>query len=989
MPWSEVGGGSQRATQSGGNAASFSQAFPGDVTAGSLLIAFGWGWRSLHGGPLPVNVSDTLGTVYAVVYTGGMLAGSGDQSNFLAYGIAPSSGPNTVQIDQADAVASFTAWAINEFSGIHPLSPLLDTGADHSTLLDSPPPHADADGVEIAWSLGDARQWLAKALAFRPAETGDALIVGVMSYIYPATTISVTSPAVGIGGTDLAAFSVAITSGGDVTVPSTDEADFSEDDGFTTEKLTWIEHHGDTPHAFAETPLNDRASYHLGFKAGTVLQWARITRGLSDYQGRLEHASAGAVFSDTDRYWRDLVDSEFLPNRPQLYYMIDDERRRLEGVPRLVFNGFCADYAPEQDLTFRVTSCDWLKKTFTRNRRSQQKWQPLIREEDFDVNTTPQDVLNRPGPVVYGRLSDEDEQTVSDSSRATGYLPDPASVTPSATGSPANPVTKRFYFTGLNAIYGDPMIRPWSDHRGETYYISVDQEVPDEQEIRDQGHSGTASVYVEFEIACDDAAAVRVYMGDEHGENIVGLGYAEPMGGSPDAFVFSYGRNPSTGDPLVPVTFPSKPPLRNNTYIPGTLTGGNVTTDTGSGAYALVYTGLRLCPDDVYRCEFLAACNANKDILSVYQGGVRLSDAEVAANFLVPATTEWDAVWPQSRYIAVNGRRYSTVYVDRAYAIAQGLVTSNELGQGDTLLTINLEGIETVGDGTGTLITSPVLQAQHFAQNPGNRPWNAQGWVNTAPFTFSARPDLELVDRTSFAAVSALVNKTAAIVFGFKGEEIGSVDALARWCVSYDFDLGFNRKGQLIATYEPSSVPADVQTFTDVINITERSCSVRDEVGSLFFNVIPYRWGPDYSGRTRTTETVVRGQRIVVKDAGGWQSVAEGEDDVRDATSITNYDQDVARPVLDMHAVRDAATASDVLDRVLTRYKNPLRIVQFTVPLSGTSVDLGDVFKVSSVEGISASGWTDRALRCIRHELDPNNLTVTVTAYDLDRVLNA
>jgi hypothetical protein len=601
-------------------------------------------------------------------------------------------------------------------------------------------------------------------------------------------------------------------------------------DGTVSHPLTWLEHYVEDPvnsvpassnRTYAEVDLCDRSTYYLGYKAPYVLEWAHITRGLSDHQGNLEHLSFGATCSDTSRYFRgllaDAAGTRFFTNRPAVERMIDDDDRRVEGVPRLVANGFISDYEPLGGLKFRLACSDWLRRKGTRSRKSFQKWQPLIIPEDFDVNTTPRGLLNKPAPVIYGSHSDTE------------------------------------------------------------------------------------------------------------------------------------------------------------------------------GAYAPVYTGIRLCPDAVYRTEFLIAGHACKGIPTgeVYVDGVQVSGAALAANWIIPGTAEWTGAGFTEQYLESFGRRYFTLYVERAEAIALNLVTADEVSPGTARLTINIDGIETIGDGTGTLITSLVLQCQHFAENPGDRPWNAQDWVNTSPFFFSAIPALTLVDRASFAAVDALVNLDGAGVIGFNGEAIGTMDVLARFCLSGDFQIGINRFGQLIAAYEPASAPATMQAIDDVTNIEADSLTIQDDVPGRFWNIQPYRYAPDYSGRHLGDAVFVGGVRIVPPDPGGWLSAVNGDTELRDSASITNYDQEIAGQNLDLHFIRDSADALAVVTRRLNRYKNPLRSAQLTVPLSGTSVDLGDIFTVSAVDGISATGWTDRPLRCVRHELNPNQNTVTLEAYDIQRVWDA
>lgn len=595
-------------------------------------------------------------------------------------------------------------------------------------------------------------------------------------------------------------------------------------DGTVSYPLTWIEWHNEDPHAYAEVDLNDRASYYMGYKRATVIQggWAKVTRGLSDWQGQIEHLVFGALHSDTDRRFRgQLGDGEstrFLTNRPRVVRMIDDEERRIEGTPRVVANGFLIDYSTIGGLKFSETCSDFVRRKHSRQRKSLQHWHPLIRVEDFDPNTTPQDALNKPGPVIYGALT------------------------------------------------------------------------------------------------------------------------------------------------------------------------------SSTGAYAPIYTGIRLCPDAVYRSEFLIACHACKGIPT---GEIYIDGVQVAASptiFTVPFTAEWTAaLFPHAGYFEINGFRYFTMYVDRAAAIALNLVTADELSLGSARLTINIQGIESVGDGTGSLITSLVLQCQHFAENAlaPNRPFNTQAWVGIAPLYFSAIPELTYVDRASFADVDGLVGLDGAGVIGWAGEGVGDLDVLARFCLSGDFEVGFSRLGQLIASREPDSAPVDPEDLDDVKNILAETLTIRDNVTARFFNIQPYRWGQFYDRSVDGGEIFEGGVRLVIPSHGGWQSTKDGETDLRDAASISNYDQEVAASSLDLYFLRNSTDAQAIAQRRLDRYKNPLRVVSLEVPLSGTNVDLGDVFTVTAIEGISDSGWTDRPLRCTRHELDPNQNTVTLDAYDIQRVWDA
>lgn len=752
------------------------------------------------------------------------------------------------------------------------------------------------------------------------------------------------------------------------------------DDGTVSTPLTYFNWHHDTGQVKgAEVDLCDRDLYYGGLKPAIVLSWKPITRGLSDKSGQMEHQSFGATVSDTTRTIRGMLDtdaSRYFPNRPWIERMIDDEQRRVEGVPRMVANGFISTYSPDPDLTFSFDCVGWPRRKFTRQRKSQLAWQPIYRVEDFDPNTTPSDVLNRPAPVIYGSLSDLNQATTADSVH-TVYLPDPTAPSGTVNGAPGTTTTWRYYFTAMNGQYGvDPRLQPWSDHRGETYFASVDvASAPDDAALQSQANAGgAASYWVALSCTSADATAVRVYRGLTDGTGIKGLAYAE---GSAGTWTLLDGKNATSGDAIYYAGIDAKPPIRNNTYIPGTLSGGNVTTDTGSGAFQATYTGLRLS-GGVHYSEFAIAAHYCTAINQVYVGGVRVGASDLSTYFTLNTA------------ISYSGFRYCTIHVDRAYAIANGIVSSDELAQGDNLLTVNVDGIEDVGDGTGTLITNLFDQAKHFCENAlaPDRPFNTQDWVGASPIEFSAVPGLTLVDATSFDALAAANSITGAGAIGAFREEIGAMDALALFLISGDFQVGESRKGQLLASREPDEVPTSFTTLTDVINITERSFRISDGVLSDFFNILPYRYGRDLSGRSSGGPLTVNGLRLVLAQSDGWQSTADGVTFVEDTASQFNFDQEISAPQMDLHFIRDASVAIQIVSRVLNRYSFPLRRVTLTVPLSGTSVDLGDVFGVTDIEGIGASGWTNEPLLCERHILDPNTNSVTLSARALLPISN-
>lgn len=130
----EVGSGSQRAVVQNDAGDSVALAYPGSVTSGNLLIVTGTMYNTGSGG-ITAGVTDTLGTSYTVKHYTYSSSTSGDQAaSFIAYGVAPSSGSNTVTADQSGSPSGAAiSIAIDEFSGQHASPFSVDGGGSEGS----------------------------------------------------------------------------------------------------------------------------------------------------------------------------------------------------------------------------------------------------------------------------------------------------------------------------------------------------------------------------------------------------------------------------------------------------------------------------------------------------------------------------------------------------------------------------------------------------------------------------------------------------------------------------------------------------------------------------------------------------------------------------------------------------------------------------------------------------------------------------------------
>jgi hypothetical protein len=215
----EVGAGSQRAATSVGTGDSAPLAFPGNVTAGNLLICAGR--AASFTSSTSVAVTDTLGTTYTVI----SLAVNANEVQWIAYGISPSSGANTVTANPSSADDQIS-FAIDEFTGVDTTTPLSVNGGSSTGTSTAPSDsittltngeliigvmgYAGADatitptqtqlgenennttlqayaasyqisgvagGYSMSWTLGGSRTWDVLTASFKPVSTGTTVVL--------------------------------------------------------------------------------------------------------------------------------------------------------------------------------------------------------------------------------------------------------------------------------------------------------------------------------------------------------------------------------------------------------------------------------------------------------------------------------------------------------------------------------------------------------------------------------------------------------------------------------------------------------------------------------------------------------------------------------------------------------------------------------------------------------------------------------------------
>lgn len=148
-------------------------------------------------------------------------------------------------------------------------------------------------------------------------------------------------------------------------------------------------------------------------------------------------------------------------------------------------------------------------------------------------------------------------------------------------------------------------------------------------------------------------------------------------------------------------------------------------------------------------------------------------------------------------YASVNGRIYT-------------LIVFTAAREDGAVVTADVRGYESVGDGSGTLIENPAEQLQHLLVNWVWGDYKTGAWLSasTAP-----------IDTTLFATaasfLSARGHKGSRVLGGQPSAQTG-LNALEEWCRSHQCQPFWRNSGQLAIRFEdPAATPYPTSTLDD------------------------------------------------------------------------------------------------------------------------------------------------------------------------------
>jgi hypothetical protein len=384
------------------------------------------------------------------------------------------------------------------------------------------------------------------------------------------------------------------------------------------------------------------------------------------------------------------------------------------------------------------------------------------------------------------------------------------------------------------------------------------------------------------------------------------------------------------------------------------------------GVVPVLYVGIRTWGGTSYH-EFLFCGHAIKEVVSWHVDEVeQATSTATSGTWLVPGFSNWNSSIGSQMYVDYDHGRYCSVFV------AVGDADGDAAAEGDKTITLNVKGIEDIGDGTGTLITDIFDQYYHCLVNWITQNYTTGLWLD--PLTFADDATLEQVYEASFTAAKAQAadrltgGYVAAGMIGADGERTTARNVLAQFNISADCDSGWDRKCRYMVSLVPDTV-ADLTSdtvITDKSDIISGSFEIVDEVDQ-FYSSVNLHYGPNYGGHA---------------EFGSWYH----SDLFTDQDTVTAIGEDKRGPDLSLYFIRDQDVAFDIAARWLSRHIDVPRLVRWREPLRGLTDELGDIRLITHFEGIGANGWTENPVRIVRHVAYPDDMSVAMEAYDVGRL---
>lgn len=285
----------------------------------------------------------------------------------------------------------------------------------------------------------------------------------------------------------------------------------------------------------------------------------------------------------------------------------------------------------------------------------------------------------------------------------------------------------------------------------------------------------------------------------------------------------------------------------------------------------------------------------------------------------------------------LNGEKMAYVKLT-ASGFAKITDTNGRLG----VLTVNVQGREDAGDGTGTVLTNPIdILEDLFDNYLGAPPRNG----------------------TKFDEARLVAEERAYVAAGGYLEVQPTDSFLSDLLNSFNIRTYYDKDGLIAVDIfnppGPGETLSKIKEEWDVLSDSYSIDVLADLQGAEDAQIVN---DIDYSTKRHWS----RGHM-------------QAADVAQDADSIALYG---SKKFTLETPWGDSNSAFDLAQRLIFQFRNPVKNITFTMPLRGLLFDLTDQFDFTHVHG----AFTDRQFEIIEHAFDPQGLTVSLRAKDVEAI---
>lgn len=390
------------------------------------------------------------------------------------------------------------------------------------------------------------------------------------------------------------------------------------------------------------------------------------------------------------------------------------------------------------------------------------------------------------------------------------------------------------------------------------------------------------------------------------------------------------------------------------------------------GKYKPLYAGQVERGPETFHRWVIAGCAIKGVTSHYYNDGTNATEVnqDTGTVWYMPGRAEYVTLGLDGPYEDITGADG----VVRRYCFAYGIGAKADLvASGTATLTVDLDGIERVGNGTGDVITGLYDQYEHVVNNlllaSGTEAYRTGDWVTRLRM---GPQDLCVLDLDALNDVKTLREEafgseiTGAGVVGAFGQRVDVAEELKRWQICGDFRVGSDRhwRHRMVAlnrNFDATNVPL----LDDEFDIQDRSFKVQSRLAEMFNN-FTYRHSRNY-----VTDTWDADNQLYTNELSRerWRTL---------------HDLD-----LSFYYLQDPDVVAYIFSEIVERLADAPKYITVEGPTCWmeASYDVGEYVRLKHWRGVGPNGYQNAPMWVMENTLLTKSRRVRLILQDLGELL--